>query len=463
MAARLLNRIQGVRTGAILIALALAALAGCAPLLWNDARAPLLVLGTAFATLGAIFLLQRPLASLYVALFLGLLPLGLRIEPVYTIGSNLAVVLALCAWLLRAGFQRRLVHWNAVCVLLLAYMAWASFSLIWAPDLLEARAKLAAYGIGVALLFLSINQIRSLAAVDGLMRVLGLIGWIMVLGGLHALFFSSYHFGERLEVLAMNQNQYPMFLILMIPGSIWPVIRAEGGKRAAKLVLSILFILCTLLLVALSGSRGGTISLLLMLLAFWFWKPVRPWGVVGVALMAISLTSAPFLLDTLSNRFNEQEGGAFGGRDVLWRASLLLIQDHPFTGVGVGNGPFELHGYIVTLTNYYNYRHDLPSHNPLLEVGVETGLLGMLIYIGALCCALWLFLRHHGDRRENDAALAAYFPIVLGVAAGYLSSWFKSGGMENHFTFFLLLMLLAIPSQLAADHASQAAPIAKER
>jgi hypothetical protein len=40
---------------------------------------------------------------------------------------------------------------------------------------------------------------------------------------------------------------------------------------------------------------------------------------------------------------------------------------------------------------------------------------------------------------------------MLGIAAGYLASWIKSGGIENHPTFFVLLALLLIPSQLSQE------------
>jgi O-antigen ligase len=217
------------------------------------------------------------------------------------------------------------------------------------------------------------------------------------------------------------------------------------------MMLSVVFILCSIGLVSLTASRASALSLLIVLIAFCFWQPLRPWGIVGLVLVAGLLATAPLLLDTLSTRFAEQEDGELGGRGILWTASLLLLKDVPWTGVGLGNGPFELHPYISALTSYYDYRFDLPSHNPFLEAGIETGLFGMFLYAGICACAIWQFLNRRSRARMRDTALAGYFPLVLGVAAGYFASWIKSGGVENHPTFFVLVALLLIPSHLREE------------
>jgi O-antigen ligase len=189
-----------------------------------------------------------------------------------------------------------------------------------------------------------------------------------------------------------------------------------------------------------------------ILFAFLFSRPVRPWGFLGLGLILALLALAPFVLDTLIQRFTDGEGeGDLGGRDRLWEASLLLLRDAPWTGVGVGNGPFELHDYIAALTSAANHRRDLPSHQPFLEIGVETGLFGLLIYAGIILSAVWSFVRSRPLWRAAGGAAAAYHPIVGGVAVGYSLSWFKSGGMENHLSFFILLALMVVPGQIARD------------
>ena len=170
---------------------------------------------------------------------------------------------------------------------------------------------------------------------------------------------------------------------------------------------------------------------------------------VGAVLTAGVIAASPLLLSSLENRLNEKGGTAFGGRPVLWEASLNLLKDYPFTGAGIANGRFELRRYIAQLTTAYDHRDDLPSHNPFLEVGTDTGIFGMFLYVSVCAAALWQFRRNYGRWRKSEPALAAYFPIVLSTGAGYVESWLKSGGMDAHPTFILLLALLIIPSQIS--------------
>ncbi|MER9900204.1 O-antigen ligase family protein [Mesorhizobium sp. M0130] len=428
-------------SSAVLLAILMALLL----ILWGDPRAPILAVGAGGGAAIALYLVQRPLSALYVAIFLALMPMGLRSGLVYDVAANSALALALGAWLLSVIVQRQHIQWNAVCVLMALYLVWAVVTLLWAPDLILARKELVAYASGFIVLLLISAEVRSIAAIDGLMRVLMLMGWMLILAGLQVVFAGGYQLGERLQVLEMNENLFGVTLVLTLPGQIWPVLRSSGLTRAFHLVLSIFFILCTLGLVALSGSRGSSISLLLVLLAFFFYKPMRPFGIVGIILVVSLLAIAPLATDVLVRRFEEGEGGDLGGRVVLWYASLQLVRDHLWSGVGIGNGPSELYQYVAPLTSNYADRSSVPSHNPLLEVAAETGVLGVVLYASAVVLGVWQFFRYRRRLHNYDELVAGYFPLVLGVSVGYFASWLKGGGMAAHPTFFILLGLLLFP------------------
>ncbi|CAH2405819.1 O-antigen ligase family protein [Mesorhizobium escarrei] len=432
-------------------AVLLAILMALVLILWGDPRAPILAIGGAGGAAIAVYLVIRPLSALYVAIFLALMPMALRFGIVYDVAANSALALALGAWLLNIIVQRQHIQWNAVYVLMSLYLVWAVVTLLWAPDLILARKELVAYASGVILLLLISEQVRSIAAIDGLMRVLMLMGWILVLGGLHAVFAGGFQPGERLQVLGMNENLFGVALVLTLPGQIWPVLRSSGPNRAFHLVLSIFFILCTLGLVALSGSRGSSISLLLVLLAFFFYKPMRPFGILGIVLVVGMFTIAPLATDVLVQRFEDREGGGLGGRVLLWHASSRLVADNLWTGVGIGNGPSELYQYVASLTSIYADRPAVTSHNPLLEVAVETGVLGVFLYASAVVLAVWQFFRYGSRLQTHNELVASYFPLMLGVSVGYFASWLKGGGMDAHPTFFILLGLLVFPARLLAS------------
>lgn len=411
-------------------------------------EAPLLLIGLAMGGAVAIFLVQQPFLALCIALVARMLPDQFRFEPVYSAAGYALVVLALVAWGLDVLTRKRRIIVDEVAALFAVYIAWSTLTLLWAADPMKGVRWLGTYVIGLALMSLIINQVRTLKDVDGLMRVLEFLGWLNVLMGIWVIVAKGIDFDQRLKVFSDNENHYSMFLILCLPGAIWPVLRAEGSWRRTRMLLSVAYIATTLMLIALSGSRGSAISLVLLLLAFWFWQPTRPWARVGVGILLVMLVAAPMMFNVILNRFEEHEAVALGGREVLWQASTMLINDFAWTGVGAGNGPQALHKYIASLTSYYNYRNDLPGHNPFLEVGIQSGYMGLLLYAAAVGTAFAMFFRSRKRPIMRHGAMRGYFPLVLAAAFGFAISWVKSGGMENDPILFLLLGLLVIPSTI---------------
>lgn len=413
----------------------------------KDPLGPALVIGVAIAATIGLLLLPNPLTSTLLAAFLLLLPPGdLRVEGIYMLAANFAVVAALGAWLVRALNGTETFKWNPTCLLLALYIAWGLVTLLWAPDLVESRRKLIAWSISLILLLLICNQVRSLSAVDRFMRMSALMGWLMIFCGTYTVLFTDFDFETRLKSFDINENTLGVMLIMALPAVVWPVLRSVGRRRRSMLALAIAYILCAVLLIALSGSRGGAISVGLLLLTMLFSKSTRKWAFVGVALILCLFITAPFLFDVLIKRVTEEEGGEFGGRPLLWEASLLFMRDNLLTGAGIGNGPFELHPYIASLMSGANSRPDLPSHQPFIEVAVDTGLIGLIIYVCVIGSAMLEFTRWRACWFRSPSCPDGYYLVVIGATAAYGATWVKAGGLENHASLITMLALLLIPS-----------------
>jgi len=66
------------------------------------------------------------------------------------------------------------------------------------------------------------------------------------------------------------------------------------------------------------------------------------WGRVGVLILVLAAVVAPVVFLTTLERFaGGSEGTLLGDRVALWKAAWLLIVDHPWKGVGIGNGPMH--------------------------------------------------------------------------------------------------------------------------
>jgi O-antigen ligase len=224
---------------------------------------------------------------------------------------------------------------------------------------------------------------------------------------------------------------------------------------------SILFTLLALVLIALSGSRGSALSLLATLFAFWFWKPTRPWGKLGLLLLVLAILVAPLLFSTLVDRFEERSAESLGGRLDLWRYAFLVIRDHLWGGVGLGYGRYAIVDHLEHgMGAYLGARAGLEGqiylslHQPVLQVLAETGIPGMLLYVGSLGGALGSFIRQRSRSSTGGSHwLAPYSATVWCVFIGYMLSWLKSGGMASAPSFYLVLALLLIPSRIIEEQA----------
>ncbi len=439
--------------GIVLSLILLAALTGSVPLLGIS---PVLIGGFVLAIVIVLVYLQEPAWALYTTIFVNLLPQGLIPDIIASALALLLLLISLLTWLLQTSFQRRKVVWTAPILFVLAFFLWSVVSVLWADNLVVSRQTLVQYITMITIAFLLLNQVDAPHTLDSFMNTLAVSGWVLIGIGLWTILFGGYTLGDRLKIYDMNENLLGPLLMLTTGGIVWQVMRASPKAKIYWMLLSILYILCSLVLIALSGSRGSFIGFALILLVFGTMKATRPWALWGAVLTIVGLVIAPFIFATVLNRFTNDSEDIYGDRDILWKAGIWLMSDYPWTGVGIGNGPYVMLNYVnaVSDTDHVSDYPTRPAHNPILEVGDDTGIVGMLLYLGAVLSAMWLFLRQFlaGVRQRIDA-LTAYCSLIFCISIGFLSAWVKSGGLADHITLFILLALWVIPyrMQMSAD------------
>ncbi|OQA45065.1 MAG: O-Antigen ligase [Chloroflexi bacterium ADurb.Bin325] len=168
----------------------------------------------------------------------------------------------------------------------------------------------------------------------------------------------------------------PPALMLALHARGWPL-RIVAG--AASLILAAMMVL--------AQSRGALIGAavalpLITVLADRRWLFV--WAAVVVAiLVALALPGSPGPAD-LQNLVNAALGGngtlseaGFSGRVELWSRALYIIQDFPFTGVGMGmfEPVVRLLYPLFSIGPDVQFEH---AHNIFLQAGLEMGLPGLI-------------------------------------------------------------------------------------
>jgi putative inorganic carbon (HCO3(-)) transporter len=452
----LFNNVNAWRASLILAATVASLAAGWFCLVYPSPYSPLAVIAATVAVAIGIAWLGHPVWALYGAVFVVLLPIGLIPSNIHSILNRSVTMAALSIWLFDVLVRRRSIQWTITATFMLGFIVWSMVSLFWTDSLSMGITSLQTLGLRFILFFLITNEISTRRTLNGLMNTLALTGWVLMAVGLGTVVIEGYAPGTRLKVLGMNENEVGIIALVAMIGILWQALQPSQRRQRLTKLASWPFLLGTIALVAASGSRGSAISLLITLLAFCFWKPTRPWGTVGLLVLALGIILVPFLFMTTLERFfagNPHET-LLSGREALWQAAIKLIIDHPLSGVGIGNSSYALLPYLVSYRGVLGLEK-AAVHNPVLVIWADTGLPGILLYLSILASAIWLFIRQFSlYHRAGVNVFLLYFALVSSTFLGYMTSWIKGGGMELTHTYFLMLSLLIIPFHLRVEENS---------
>ena len=205
-------------------------------------------------------------------------------------------------------------------------------------------------------------------------------------------------------------------LALALPCALALPLFAWRSLRPWERALTVVATLAMLAVLVLTKSRGGLMAMAasLVLLAALRWR--HGWLAAPLAVVAGGLAAWHIGLGKVVDALSAtQTLGGMDGRLEVWSRALYMIQDFPFTGIGMGTFkqvansiyPFFLAGPNAEIPH---------AHNIFLQVGVDLGLPGLVAWLALLilvCVCAWLVYRR--GRRQGDAVLTA-------LGAGLLAS-----------------------------------------
>lgn len=147
---------------------------------------------------------------------------------------------------------------------------------------------------------------------------------------------------------------------------------------------------------------------------------------IAITLFFIPTISAPVLEKMLLHDWSGQV------RIATWQETIAMIQDHPFTGVGLA-------GYKAAMAPYHTHKYleiFLYPHNIVLNFWSETGLYGLISFLLVCAAAAILLFRARRDRVLSYAYMAALATVLIHgiVDVPYFKNdlsvqfWFLVGG-----------------------------------
>jgi len=180
-----------------------------------------------------------------------------------------------------------------------------------------------------------------------------------------------------------DPNDLAYFFVSLFPLSLYFFIEKKGGY---KKIIASMTIVSSLVVIAMTGSRGGIIGLLIVLFLLFFTK----FGLLRrlhkiilfiILIIAIGMNSEKIDLERYSSIVDmgdDYNVTSEEGRLAVWKRGIELTLIHPITGVGVNC-------FGVALGNYRAEIGVIPkwqtAHNSYILVLTELGILGFIIFM----------------------------------------------------------------------------------
>lgn len=241
------------------------------------------------------------------------------------------------------------------------------------------------------------------------------------------------HLVQRLNEAGFNANIvggtvamiFPLHLFLFLFDSKGPSAGSGHGLWKLFLGLSLPLVGGTLLL---TRSRGAIVGVLLALLVVGVWRsrlvlaslPVLLAGILWTVRHFGAQQVAEFLLVTDTT-------GTVAGRSELWQRAIYMMQDFPYTGIGLGTFsrvapvlyPFFLIGPDTKVPHV---------HNLILQAGVDLGIPGLVAMVGLLTVFSIMALQTFRWARNTS-----FEPLSMGLLCGFMV--YLVHGLVDHVTF----------------------------
>lgn len=317
-------------------------------------------------------------------------------------------------------------------------MDWAMISLVlmlpvtlWATALPDTTyPQVCRLLLGIFLFYSLINWANSQRRVHlvglglfGLAFALGCFAFISVPWRNRQFFDIPSAIYEPFQVLVsdwVHPNVMALALVVLFPVLLSIFLFVGGKLKRWQMFANGLIVVFTAIMIVLTQARGSLVTLfaLILILVALRWR--RGWLLVTLGLIIVMLLSVcigPRKILEIVIATDALTG--LDGRMEIWSRAIYMIQDFPFTGIGMGSfGPVADSLYPFFLRAPGTIPH---SHNIFLQIAVDLGIPGLIAWLAIFLLIAWMGwqLFRYG-RSANDPWAMAMGAGMLGVQAALM-------------------------------------------
>ena len=314
------------------------------------------------------------------------------------------------------------------------FIVWASLSIFKAINLPEAFRTLSdQFNYLTALIFLiyNINQLdnRKKFILDFFIIILTIEIVTIIILFLIDLGSQGFDFTIRnasYKGLTGNINIAAFSIVIKLPLVMYRCISIKNKIYLYNLLL----FLSGFIVVYLHKTRGAILTIFLLTLGYIIFivyqkvasksfnkKTIYPL----ITLLFVFMIQSPLNIlfktseSTLSRlqTINAQEDGSSAERKRYYKQAFNTMLENPFLGIGFGN--WELESIRTDSENIKGYTVPYHAHNDLLELGAETGFLGMLLYFSILVVVVFQLLIKYINQKSEAEPLYYFLVLCFGV------------------------------------------------
>jgi len=291
------------------------------------------------------------------------------------------------------------------------------------------------YGI---LFFLIISNIRSELQFNSFIKILFFTSAIISIYTLiHYYGVNPTYLKEFSDIASPIGNKN---LISNYLATIFPIIFSYyllENKRKSKIIYYLILSICYTTII-ICQTRGIWISIFLTFtigiyffikfkLSFSIFRKNNKWLIL-LFITFIIITTIYSTENTLNKSkittvkkvasIYEEDFSSINPRLIIWRTTMDMIKEKPLFGIGIGSFKMNYHYYqakVIENNNHYlqYWAHPLDAHNEYLQIGAESGLIGLLVFLCVIYIFYNFFLRYIKKEKNVKNQI-----IALGLIGG---------------------------------------------
>lgn len=379
---------------------------------------------------------------------------ALQFSGIGTIGRFIGAAAAI-VWGINILFRQEIKYPSRLHLLLGVLVCWSAISYLWsiAPGQTIETTVRYVFVLGILVVIWDLFRTPTALELTFFAYILG--AYLVVSAVFYNFILDSVVYMTRYTAFGLNPNIIARTLVIGTPLAGYLVVRPTTDLLATRIVraCNLLYITVAGVAIVLTGARQGMIGFgitIAFLAILSYQKRVSdnhspsPFGrrtlataagllmiavAVGIYLVAVATNILTRLLLTPA----EIASGEFGGRAPIWQAGLEIIKQRPLLGYGSGT-------FVPAIQPLFP-EGEVPvaAHNAFIQLGVELGLVGAVIYTAILLVVAIAIYRQHTRYRELWMTLFAIL-LVLVLLEGIVANIVK-------YLIFMFVFLTATMDQ----------------